>query len=178
VAAELCAFAEWTPATWQAHPTMLSNTAQWIAEEARAFDIPIVRLSAAQAQDGHTKGVCQHVDLGVAGGGHWDCGPSFPMDQVIAMAQGGGPSPSTPETGDEMIASTSTGNGYWTATYDGAVSAFGDAKYQGNVWQQLGPGTSIVGIAGKNNDGYWLLGSDGGVFAFGSAGYHGRPDRV
>jgi hypothetical protein len=182
VAAELCAFAEWDPATWQAHPQMLANTGAWVAEEAAALGIPLVRLSAAQAQDGVTKGVCQHVDLGAAGGGHWDCGPSFPMDQVIAMAQGGatpspGPAPST-EAGHEMIASTASGKGYWTATYDGAVSAFGDAQYRGNVYEQLAPGTSIVGIAGCGSDGYWLLGSDGGVFTFGSAGYYGRPDRV
>jgi hypothetical protein len=177
VQAELCAFAEWDPATWQAHPTMLANTAAWIAEEAAAFGIPIVGLSAAQAQDGVTRGVCQHADLGAAGGGHWDCGPGFPMADTIAAARGSGVAVPTTTEGTEMIASTSTGKGYWTATYDGAVSAFGDAQYHGNVWGQLA-GTAIVGIAGAGTDGYWLLGSDGGVFAFGSAGYYGRPDRV
>jgi hypothetical protein len=179
IQAELCAFAEWDAATWNAHPTMLSNTAAWVAEEAAAFGIPLVGLTAAQAQGG-VAGVCQHNDLGASGGGHWDCGPAFPIAQVIAMAKGGStpsPAPST-ETGHEMIASTSTGKGYWTATYDGAVSAFGDAAYKGNVYEKLAPGTSIVGIAGKGSDGYWLLGSDGGVFTFGSAGYFGRPDRV
>ena len=89
VQAELCAFAEWDNATWQAHPTMLANTAQWIAEEAAAFGIPIRKLTAGQAQGG-TAGVCQHVDLGASGGGHWDCGPGFPIDQVIDMAANGG----------------------------------------------------------------------------------------
>jgi len=182
IQAELCAFAKWGPTDWAAHQTMLANTAAWIAEEAAAFGLPIVKLSAAQAQDGITPGVCQHVDLGAGGGNHWDCGPGFPMDQVIAMAKGGGsplpgPSPSTTEEGN-MIASTSTGKGYWTATYDGAVYAFGDAAFKGNVYGKLGAGTSIVGIAGCGKDGYWLLGSDGGVFAFGSAPYDGRPDRV
>jgi hypothetical protein len=180
VATELCGFAAWTPADWSAHGVMLQNCAAWIAEEAAAFGIPLVKLSAAQAQDGVTRGVCGHVDLGAAGGGHWDPGPDFPWSQVMGMA-GSGTTPAPPpttEAGDQMIASTSSGKGYWTATHDGAVSAFGDAKYQGNVWQQLGPGTSIVGIAGTGDDGYWLLGSDGGVFAFGSAGYFGRPDRV
>jgi len=179
VAAELCAFAEWDSAEWNRHPTMLANTAEWVAEEADALEIPIVRLSAAQAQDGVSRGVCQHVDLGPAGGGHWDCGPAFPMDHVIAMARGAGgpePGPSSDAEG-QMIASTSTGNGYWTATYDGAVNAFGDAHYHGNVYGKL-QGTQIVGIAGCGNDGYWLLGSDGGVFAFGSAPFKGRPDRV
>ena len=100
VSTELCAFAEWSPAEWDRHPNMLANTAQWIAEEARYFGIPLVRLSAAQAQDGYSKGVCQHVDLGSAGGGHWDCGPGFPMDDVIAMAGGGAP---TTSEEDDMI---------------------------------------------------------------------------
>lgn len=89
VAIEMCGFAAWTAADWQTHPNMLANTAAWIAEEAAAFGIPIVKLSAAQAQDGVSRGVCQHVDLGDAGGGHWDCGPGLPMDQLISMASGG-----------------------------------------------------------------------------------------
>jgi Putative peptidoglycan binding domain len=95
VSAELCAFAEWDNAEWQSHPNMLSNAAQWIAEEAAAFGIPIVELTEAQAQGG-AAGVCQHVDLGAAGGGHWDCGPGFPMAQVLSMATGGAPSPTPP----------------------------------------------------------------------------------
>jgi hypothetical protein len=66
---------------------MLENCAQWIAEEAAYFGIPIERLSAGEAQGG-SRGVCQHVDLGASGGGHWDCGPNFPMDRVISMAKG------------------------------------------------------------------------------------------
>ena len=102
IQAELCAFAEWGSLEWQSHPQMLANTAQWIAEEARYFGIPIVRLTSSQAQDGYSRGVCQHVNLGSAGGGHWDCGPSFPMDDVLAMATGGAPS-STPQEDDMII---------------------------------------------------------------------------
>jgi hypothetical protein len=98
VAVELCAFAEWTPAEWDRHPNMLANCAAWIAEEAAAFEIPLVRLTAAQAQGG-AAGVCQHVDLGAAGGGHWDCGPGFPMDRVIAMAADG----TTPTTEEDDL---------------------------------------------------------------------------
>ena len=54
---------------------MLANCAAWIAEECAAFGIPVRKLSAAQAQGGQA-GVCGHVDLGAAGGGHWDPGPS------------------------------------------------------------------------------------------------------
>jgi len=93
VQAELCAFASWSPVQWSSHPVMLSNTAKWIAEEAATFGIPIVKLTPTQAQ-GNGRGVCQHSDLGSWGGGHWDCGPSFPIDQVISMASGS-PAPPT-----------------------------------------------------------------------------------
>src|SRR5262245_29588844 len=95
VQAELCAFASWGPSDWDAHPTMLQNTAAWIAEEAAAFGIPIVGLTASEAQGGGT-GVCQHNDLGSWGGGHWELGPDFPIGQVLEMAGGVAPSPPTP----------------------------------------------------------------------------------
>jgi hypothetical protein len=90
VATELCAFAAWTPADWDAHPTMLDNCAAWIAEECARFVIPATKLTAAQAQGG-ARGVCGHVDLGAAGGGHWDPGPSFPWDRVLAGSPGAPP---------------------------------------------------------------------------------------
>ena len=176
IQAELCAFASWSPAEWQAHPVMLDNCAQWIAEEAAAFGIPLVVLSAAEAQGGG-RGVCQHVDLGQMGGGHWDCG-QFPMAQVVEMARGGGAPPAQKRKGRNMIASTSTGQGYWTTTSDGAVGAFGDAQYKGGGFAPDIVTGEVVGIAGCGTDGYWLLASDGGVMAFGSATYLGRPDRV
>jgi hypothetical protein len=188
VAAELCAFASWSPSEWQNHGAMLENTAAWIAEECARFAVPLERLTPSQAQGGRA-GVCQHVDLGTAGGNHWDCGPSFPMDDVMEMAAGGrpnvGPSP-TKRKGRTMIASTD-GDGYWTTTSDGAVYAFGDAQFRGSSFDTdpMTPGNQvvkvtgeIVGIAGHGKSGYWLLASDGGIFTFGDADFHGRPDRV
>lgn len=95
VSAELCAFASWSKGEWDKHPTMLENTAKWIAEEAAKFGLPIVRLNANQAQ-GSGRGVCSHKDLGSWGGGHWDPGDSFPWDKVLDMAKSGG------EMEDEM----------------------------------------------------------------------------
>ena len=93
VQAELCAFAQWSTAEWDRHPAMLENVAAWIAEECKRFGLPIVRLTAAQAQS-NGRGVCQHVDLGSWGGGHWDCGPGFPMARVLDLAaKGGAPAP-------------------------------------------------------------------------------------
>jgi N-acetylmuramoyl-L-alanine amidase len=109
-------------------------------------------------------------------------------DEILRRAGGAGPStPTTKRKGKNMIASTDTGDGYWTVTTDGAVGAFGDAAYCGGAFdfdesqpgrQPMAPGTEIVGIAGKGKDGYWLYASDGGVFTFGSAQFYGRPDRA
>ncbi len=87
VAAELTGFAEWDTPTWNSHPNMLANCAAWIAEECAHFDLPIRKLSPAEAQGG-ARGVAGHVDLGQMGGNHWDPGPSFPWDAVLALAQG------------------------------------------------------------------------------------------
>jgi len=87
VQAEMCAFAAWSTAQWNTHPNMLANVAAWIAEEAAHFGIPIVKLSASQAQ-GSSSGVCQHRDLGTWGGNHSDCGNGFPIDDVLKLATG------------------------------------------------------------------------------------------
>ena len=89
VSVELCAFAAWTTEEWHRHPAMLDNVARWIAEEAAYFSIPITKLTASAAQ-GSGRGVCQHNDLGSWGGGHWDCGGGFPIDEVLDKARGGG----------------------------------------------------------------------------------------
>lgn len=112
---ELCAFAAWTPAEWSQHHGILDNCARWIAEESAALGIPITKLNAATAQGG-SAGVCQHVDLGAAGGGHHDCGPGFPMDDVLAAARQyatGKPPDSKPPAAEEveMIASAVADNG-------------------------------------------------------------------
>ena len=101
VSLELCGFAAWDNAEWHRHPNMLANCAAWLAEEAAAFNVPLVALTAAQAQ-GSGRGVCQHVDLGSWGGGHVDCGSGFPMDEVISMAKGGAAPVSSPSGGSEL----------------------------------------------------------------------------
>lgn len=129
VSAELCAFAEWGSAEWDRHPVMLQNTASWIAEECAALGIPITKLTAAQAQ-GSGRGVCQHVDLGSWGGGHWDCGPAFPIDRVLEMARSGtAPAPEPPHpTEEEMSALTAT------LDRDGNLVCYGVAP-NGDLWE-------------------------------------------
>lgn len=96
---ELCGFASWSESEWKnQHHNMLANAAQWIAEEAKKYGIPITALNDAQAQ-GNGRGVCQHKNLGAGGGGHVDCGPGFPMGYVLDLARGG--SPDKPKTTEE-----------------------------------------------------------------------------
>ena len=94
-ATELCAFAAWTRTDWLQHDIMLDNCRRWIEEECAHFGIPRVKLSAAQAQGG-VAGVCGHVDLGAAGGGHWDPGPDFPWDIVLSSTPPGPVIPPAP----------------------------------------------------------------------------------
>jgi hypothetical protein len=114
------------------------------------------------------------------GGVNTACPSDLRLSARSAMlAEAGGAHPASPskKKGREMIASTSTGKGYWTTTSDGALYAFGDAEGLGGVYPKKING-EIIGIAGKGTDGVWLLASDGGIFAFGSADFHGRPDRT
>lgn len=92
----------WTRADWLAKDNILNATAAWVAEEAKYFGIPIIALTPAQAQNGGS-GVCQHSDLGAWGGGHHDCGPGFPMDELIRRAKGG----TTPTGGSSGMTSAS-----------------------------------------------------------------------
>ena len=135
VAAELCAFAAWTAAEWDAHPVMLENCAAWIAEECGRFAIPLVGpLTASEAQGG-AAGVCDHASLGASGGGHWDVGSSFPWGRVMEMAGGkpsspgaaqppsssaGGPAPPFPGT---LLINFTAGAG--TAQWQGQMAARG-----------------------------------------------------
>jgi hypothetical protein len=167
--AELCGFAAWDRATWLAHPVMLANATQWIAEECAAFGIPMVRIDAAEAQGGGT-GVCGHVDLGVNGGNHSDPGPNFPWDVVM-----GGIAPAPTGGGAVEICSTPSGRGYWICGSDGGVFTYGDAGFYGSLGD-VKLAAPIVGMtATPSGHGYWLLGSDGGVFTFGDAGFYGAP---
>jgi len=104
---ELCAFAEMTRAQWLSeesvtwrHSTlkrnvtvdrprdMLRRTSAWIAGRCLARNIPIRKLTPAQVSAGWA-GVIGHVDWteGMNDGTHWDPGPNFPWDIVLADAR-------------------------------------------------------------------------------------------
>jgi Putative peptidoglycan binding domain/N-acetylmuramoyl-L-alanine amidase len=99
VSMELCtpsgAAAGWSRDYWlNKQGWMLHNAADWVREESAHYGIPLVSLTASQAQGG-SRGVCDHVDLGSWGGGHSDCGSGFPMDKIIEWAGGSAPPPTT-----------------------------------------------------------------------------------
>jgi hypothetical protein len=176
VASELCAFAAWDRPTWLAHPQMLANTTAWLQEECAAFGIPFVRIGADAAQSGG-RGVCGHVDLGQAGGGHWDPGPDFPWD--VVMGGTAPPAPDDEEDKEMIICSTPSGGGYIAVKPDGSVFAYGDAQYLGGANQagNLSSGDKVTDAAyvGKGA-GYWLIAKSGSVFAYGDAQYLGGPN--
>jgi hypothetical protein len=154
LSAELCAWAEWDIDDWDRHPVMLQNTAAWLAEESAVFGIPLTAST--------DRGVCQHVDLGAAGGGHWDCGPSFPLEQVLAMARGTTPPISRSEHDSMVLTDTGT-DGVWVVDATGAVFAYDGAPYLGGCnnaqynprgWPCVGIGTYIDE---RNQDGYVLV---------------------
>jgi glucose/arabinose dehydrogenase len=71
------------------------------------------------------------------------------------------------------MASTRSGNGYWTVASDGGVFTFGDARFFGSAGN-LRLVSPVVSIAPRRqNDGYWLLARDGGIFSYGNARFHG-----
>jgi hypothetical protein len=76
------------------------------------------------------------------------------------------------------IASTKSGAGYWTVAANGAVFAFGDARFHGSM-AGAGLNSPIVGMAATpDGGGYWLLGRDGGIFSFGNARFFGSTGSV
>ena len=171
ISTELCAFASWSRAEWERHPVMLENCRRWIAEECSAAGIPLLRIGASAAQGGGT-GVCGHVDLGAAGGGHWDPGPNFPWDRVL----GGSFTPEVPAPpvppglNAAIVGIDANASGYTMVAADGGIFNFGTLFHGSAADVKLN--APIVDLA-LTDGGYWLTGADGGVFAFGSAGFHG-----
>jgi len=103
---------------------------------------------------------------------------SGPQSDVVTWGQvtpylpgnGGGAGLTAPAVG---IASTPDGGGYWLASANGGVFAFGDATFY-NSLAGVDLAKPIVGIASTpDGKGYWLVASDGGIFAFGNAPFYG-----
>jgi hypothetical protein len=81
------------------------------------------------------------------------------------------PPPSTPVM--QGMASLPTGLGFWTASTDGKVEAFGNALHYGDS-SAVPLNKPITGMASTpTGKGYWLVATDGGVFSYGDAQFWG-----
>lgn len=80
--------AEWDRDRWLAEGRLLERTAMRYAEWNRLYDIPLVKITAAQARAG-ARGIVGHIDITEAWGesDHWDPGHNFPYDVVIERAK-------------------------------------------------------------------------------------------
>jgi hypothetical protein len=104
---ELIGFADWSRDEWLSRPGLLENCARWLADRAKANGIPLSKISAAEYRAGGW-GVIGHVDhtVGYSDGTHYDPGPNFPYDVVIARArdiQNGDDMPSADEVADALL---------------------------------------------------------------------------
>lgn len=89
---EQMGLAKWDRATWLTHKGLLHNAAVWIVRcaKARGWSLADIRhLTVTEVKAGNVRGVIAHVDYtnATGDGTHWDCGPNYPMDVVIADAR-------------------------------------------------------------------------------------------
>jgi hypothetical protein len=68
--------------------------------------------------------------------------------------------------------------GYYEATANGAVLAFGDAVSQGDMSKKSLAAPIISMALTPDGQGYWLLGQDGGIFSFGDADFYGSTGGI
>lgn len=95
VSLDICAvgYAGQSLGTWESpyDVAMLQHISEWLALKSREYGIPLTHATGGALTDGVSRGVCGHGDLTNAGytgtEGHWDPGPNFPYQQVLANAQ-------------------------------------------------------------------------------------------
>lgn len=82
---EICGFAHWTRTEWLAQKAMLETVAKWIAWRCAVRSVPIRHVTSPTHLIG---GVTGHVDVNSVYhvSNHWDPGPNFPWDTVLARA--------------------------------------------------------------------------------------------
>jgi len=142
---------------------------------------------AAAPQTEFTAGVCPGTAVNPQGKGI-----VVPPNQEGYIFLGMSPGAPGPRSATAIVADSSDNpptvtlsgsgsQGYYTATSNGAVHAFGDATPDGDV-SSVPLNSPIVGIATTNvndpntgapTEGYWLVAADGGIFNFGAANFLG-----
>jgi hypothetical protein len=85
---EVAGRAGWTRREWLSRRGTIERAAFKLAFHARAFGIPIVRLSNRDLRAGAKRGVVDHDQCSeVFGGTHWDVGEGFPFDVLLTRAR-------------------------------------------------------------------------------------------
>ncbi len=83
------------------------------------------------------------------------------------------PKPRPPRPLSSVVGAADSGpDGYWLATEEGQVYAFGEAPFLGSL-EGVQLAAPIVAIVAVGSRGYRLIGEDGGVFDFGRARFEG-----
>jgi N-acetyl-anhydromuramyl-L-alanine amidase AmpD len=117
---EICGFARWKRAEWLAQPKMLEAIAAWIAWRCAVRGIPIRRVTGSALRKG-VPGIVGHKDVNDVfhKSHHWDPGPNFPWDIVLARARVlGGVAPAPNQADPVKVPKRSTytvkaGDSYW-----------------------------------------------------------------
>jgi 3D (Asp-Asp-Asp) domain-containing protein len=99
------------------------------------------------------------------------------VQPVGAVAALGEPGADLNQPAVDLVA-TPSGAGYWVASADGGVFAYGDARFLGSAGATP-LNQPVVGMAATpSGSGYWLVAADGGIFSFGDAPFLGSAGNV
>ncbi len=67
------------------------------------------------------------------------------------------------------LAATSDGGGYWMATEDGSVYAFGDATGGSPLTHDLGGNIATGLVSSPSGLGYWMVDTSVNIYTYGNA---------
>lgn len=193
---EMTGYAKYSRGEWEQPRmmVMIQNTAQQIKEWHQRYLIPLRFVNAEELRryEPHdippdSWGITTHAEVSKAWGktDHWDPGPNFPVNTLLAMVRS--PDPEVIEEESEVApyihVERQNGPGYWLIKpSDGGVFAYDGAPYLKSLPElNVKPLAPIVDAASTpSGNGYYLLGADGGVFCFGDAeftdSYAGHPE--
>lgn len=107
ISCEQSGYASWSKDYWLKYRrNQLENIAEWLAEESAKTGIPLINIASISA----APGVIYHSELGYDGCGHSDPGYGWPIEEVLAWANGGIAEP-PPQRENDVTAATALYNG-------------------------------------------------------------------
>jgi len=156
---ELCAFARWSRAQWLSTGTvdgcanprgMLDRLAGWLIGRIRARGLNAKRLTIVELQHGGW-GVIAHDDWTKAfhDGTHWDPGPGFPWDYVMARVLGSEDDVSATDVWTMELASWT---GYSTSAQNWLIAANGKLESIGPTVNAIAAQVATIAAAVSDGD--------------------------